>query len=402
MSASLFGNVQPFAGDPILSLNAAFAQDPRPNKINLSIGVYTDESGRVPVLESVARATGRIGGWARPYLPMEGHAAYRKLAREVVFGADHPALAEGRVATIQSLGGTGAVAVAADFLAAHCPGRQVYISDPTWDNHHGLFRRAGFETRTYPYWDAAARALAFDAMAATLDAAPEGSIVVIQPVCHNPTGVDLTPAQQQAIGDLLIRKRHIAVFDMAYQGFGEGLDADAAFVRSHAERGASFFVANSFSKTFSLYGERCGSLSAVCADADEADRVLGQLKLAVRRSYSSPPSTGALLVATVLGDAELAASWRAEVEAMRVRMARMRQRLAEEIRARSNTLEAGFLTQQRGMFGYTGLSVPQVRAMRERDAIYLVESGRMCVAGLTDANVATVAASMISVATEGA
>jgi aromatic-amino-acid transaminase len=396
MTESLFGQVEAFAGDPILSLNDSFKADPRPEKVNLSIGVYTDEQGRLPVLGSVQAAYERIGFAERPYLPMEGHAGYREGVQKLIFGASHPALADRRVATIQTIGGTGAVGIAADFLAKHCPGRTVLVSDPTWDNHHGLFQRAGFKTTTYPYWNRTSRSVDFDGMVRALEAAEAGSIVVLQPVCHNPTGVDLDERQQAAVTDVLVAKRHIVVFDMAYQGFGTGLDEDTAFVRRYAER-AGCLVANSFSKNFSLYGERCGGLSVVCRDADEAERVLGQLKLAVRRSYSSAPMMGGLLVATVLGNDDLRTRWTREVETMRDRMASMRKRLAEEIRALSNEVDADFLTTQRGMFSFTGLNEQQVAAMRERDGVYLVGSGRMCVAGLNEANVQTVAKSFVEV-----
>jgi aromatic-amino-acid transaminase len=396
MTESLFGQVEAFAGDPILSLNDSFKADPRDQKVNLSIGVYTDEHGRIPVLGSVRAAYERSGFAERPYLPMEGHPLYRQGVQKLVFGEGHPALADKRVATIQTLGGTGAVGIAADFLAKHCPGRTVLVSDPTWDNHHGLFQRAGFKTATYPYWNSASRSVDFDGMVGALEAAEPGSIVILQPVCHNPTGVDLNEQQQAAVTDVLVAKRHVVVFDMAYQGFGASLDEDAAFVRRYAER-AACLVANSFSKNFSLYGERCGALSVVCRDADEAERVLGQLKLAVRRSYSSPPMTGGLLVATVLGNDDLRAQWTREVDEMRTRMDSVRKLLADQIRALSNETDVDFLTSQRGMFSYTGLSAQQVDAMRERDGVYLVGSGRMCVAGLNEANVPKVAKSFVEV-----
>ena len=395
MAESLFGHVEPFAGDPILSLNDSFKADSRAEKVNLSIGVYTDEKGRIPVLGSVRSAYERIGFSERPYLPMDGHPGYRAGVQKLVFGANHPALKDRRVATIQTIGGTGAVGIAADFLAKHVPGRTVLVSDPTWENHHGLFQRAGFKTTTYPYWDRANRSVDFAGMVEALEAAEAGSIVVIQPVCHNPTGVDLSEEQQAAVTDVLVAKGHIAVFDMAYQGFGTSVEADAAFVRRFAER-ASCLVANSFSKNFSLYGERCGGLSVVCRDADEAERVLGQLKLAVRRSYSSPPMTGGLLVATVLGDDDLRAQWIREVDEMRTRMDAMRKLLAERIRAQSNEVDVAFLLNQRGMFSFTGLSEQQVRDMREKDGVYLVGSGRMCVAGLNGDNVPKVAESFVA------
>lgn len=394
MAESLFGRVEAFAGDPILSLNDSFKTDPRSEKVNLSIGVYTDEKGRIPVLGSVKAAYERLGFSERPYLPMEGHPGYREGVQKLIFGDKHPAREAKRIATIQTLGGTGAIGIAADFLAKHTPGRTVLVSDPTWENHHGLFQRAGFKTTTYPYWNSATKSVDFDGMVEALEAAESGSIVILQPVCHNPTGVDLDEKQQAAITDVLVAKRHIVVFDMAYQGFGTSLENDAAFVRRYAER-ANCLVANSFSKNFSLYGERCGGLSVVCQSQDEAERVLGQLKLAVRRSYSSPPMMGGLLVATVLGNDDLRAQWMREVDEMRMRMDSVRKLLAKHISALSNEIDVGFLTDQRGMFSYTGLTAAQVRTMRERDGVYLVESGRMCVAGLNEENAAKVAKSFV-------
>jgi aromatic-amino-acid transaminase len=396
MTESLFGRVEAFAGDPILSLNDSFKTDPRSEKVNLSIGVYTDEKGRIPVLGSVKAAYDRLGFSERPYLPMEGHPVYREGVQRLIFGEKHPVLADKRVATIQTIGGTGAVGIAADFLAKHTPGRTVLVSDPTWENHHGLFQRAGFKTTTYPYWDRANKSVDFDGMVKALEAAEAGSIVILQPVCHNPTGVDLSEQQQAAVTDVLVAKGHIVVFDMAYQGFGTSIEEDAAFVRRYAQR-ASCLIANSFSKNFSLYGERCGGLSVVCQNQDEAERVLGQLKLAVRRSYSNPPMTGGLLVATVLGNEDLRNQWIREVDEMRIRMDSMRKLLADQIRAISNEVDVGFLLNQRGMFSYTGLNAQQVDTMRERDGVYLVGSGRMCVAGLNEANVPKVAKSFVEV-----
>lgn len=389
-AAGLFGVVEPYAGDPILSLFEAFQKDPRPDKINLGIGVYTDENGDIPVLAAVSAARERLSFGPRPYLPMEGLGRYRQAVQELVFGADHPALAEQRIATIQTVGGTGAVAIAADVLARHCPGRDVFISDPSWENHHGLFQRAGFRTRTYPWWDLQNRSISMDRLLATLAAAPTGSIIVIQPVCHNPTGLDLSPAEQQSVTDCLIERRHIAMFDMAYQGFGDGLDEDAAFVRRYAEH-ASCLVASSFSKNMSLYGERCGGLSIVCRDADEAARALGQLKLAVRRSYSSPPLSGGEIVAEVLTTPDLRALCEAELGAMRARMRAGRRALADALSAAAGGIDTHFLVEQRGMFSYSGLSSGQVRQLRDEHAIYLLDNGRMCVAGITRHNVARIA-----------
>lgn len=393
---SLFGPIEFFAGDPILSLNDAFQVDGRANKVNLSIGVYTDENGKLPVLPSVLAAAQSVGFAARPYLPMEGHGGYRSGVQKLVFGADHAAITEGRITTIQTIGGTGAVGIAADFLAKHTPGRAVYVSDPTWDNHHGLFQRAGFTTHKYPYWDAANGAACTDRAVEVLSEAPKGSIIILQPVCHNPTGVDLSREQQDAITALCKANEHIVLFDMAYQGFGDGLDQDASWVRRCADDGLTFMVANSFSKNFSLYGERCGGLSVVTQSPEEAELVIGQLKLAVRRSYSNPPTTGTLIVSEVLNTPALRTMWEAEVGEMRVRMASMRTRLFDAIGALDSSLEVGFLLTQRGMFSYTGLSSEAVTRMRERDGVYLIATGRVCIAGLNDRVIEPVAASMVT------
>ncbi len=393
-SSSLFGVIAPYAGDPILSLNEAFGKDTRTNKVNLSIGVYTDENGKLPVLASVQQAAEKLGFGVRPYLPMEGHPGYRRGVQELIFGADHQAVTAQRITTVQTIGGTGAVGIAADFLATHCPGRAVYVSDPTWENHHGLFQRAGFTTQTFPWWDSANRIASPDKTISTLSEAADGSIVVLQPVCHNPTGIDLTPEQQDAITALCIEKNHIVVFDMAYQGFGDGLNEDASWVRRCAAQPMTFLIANSFSKNFSLYGERCGALSVVTQSAEEASLVLGQLKLAIRRSYSNGPTTGIAIVSEVLNIPELRATWEGEVAVMRDRMAGVRKNLADAMHTLDSSIDVSFLTTQRGMFSYTGLSAAAVERMRERDGIYLVGSGRVCVAGLNDRVIEPVAASM--------
>jgi aromatic-amino-acid transaminase len=425
MPSSVFGPIEFFAGDPILSLNDAFQVDGRANKVNLSIGVYTDENGKLPVLPSVLAAAQSVGFAARPYLPMEGHGVYRTGVQNLVFGADHSAIAAGRITTIQTIGGTGAVGIAADFLAKHTPGRAVYVSDPTWDNHHGLFQRAGFTTTRYPYWgsqsglpvgkeatggtrseaemgpartirDSVNGAACTDRAVEVLSAAPKGSIIILQPVCHNPTGVDLSREQQDTITQLCLANEHIVLFDMAYQGFGDGLDEDASWIRRCASDGLSFMVANSFSKNFSLYGERCGGLSVVTQSPEEADLVLGQLKLAVRRSYSNPPTTGTLIVSEVLNTPALRTMWESEVGEMRVRMATMRTRLFDAIGALDSSLDVGFLLTQRGMFSYTGLSSEAVTRMRERDGVYLIATGRVCIAGLNERVIEPVAASLVT------
>ncbi|WP_316215147.1 aromatic amino acid transaminase [Bradyrhizobium sp. SZCCHNR2035] len=389
---SLLGRVEPYAGDPILLLNEVYERDPRVDKANLGIGVYLGEDGAIPVLQSVRLASERIGIQVRGYLPMEGHPRYRDLVCELVLGKGHPAVLAGRVTTIQTVGSTGGISLAADLLAKQCPGRQVYVSDPSWDNHHGLFQRAGFRTSTYPYWNPKTRSLDFDGLIRALREARDSSIIVVQPVCHNPTGIDLNADQESVLSDLLLEKRHLVVFDMAYQGFGAGLDEDAGFVRRFAERAVDggCLIVNSFSKNLALYGERCGALTVVCCDKREAECVLGQLKLAIRNCYATPPMTGALLVSVILAEAKLFTCWSDELSGMRERMHRMRQRLATEIRALADAVDTKFLLEQRGMFSFAGLSPRQISQLR-REGVYLLDTGRMCIAGLTSSNVAKVA-----------
>lgn len=389
-SRNPFGTVRPYGGDPILSLFEDFIADPRAGKVNLGIGIYMDEDGRIPVLGSVRTAHERLGFGPRPYLPMQGDEGCRRAIQRLVFGDDHPMSAAGAIATIQSIGGSGALGVAADFLAEHRPDGAVYVSDPGWENHHAIFRRAGLATTSYPYWDEETGTIAFDRMLACLEAAAAGSIIVIQPVCHNPTGLGFSFEQETTLTELLLRKEHLVVFDLAYQGFGVGIDEDAGFVRRYAAR-APCLVANSFSKTFSLYGERCGGLSIVCRDADEAGRVLGQLKRAVRGYYSNPPTTAGRLVAEVLTDPALRSSWGGEVAVMRNRMLAMRTALTKRLAKHSVKRLARTLVAQQGMFAFSGLSPEAVRGLRAQHGIYLVESGRLCVAGLTPSNLDDVA-----------
>ena len=399
-SSSLFSHVPPYEGDPILSLMEDFQSDPRPNKVSLSIGVYFDAEGRLPVLPSVRRAETAllqdIG--PRPYLPIEGMADYRSAVQRLLFGAGHEAVASGRIATLQTLGGSGGLKVGADFLRRYFPGAGVWVSDPTWDNHRAIFEGAGLEVHSYPYYDPATGGVSFDRMLASLDALPRRSIVLLHASCHNPTGVDLSNTQWQALIPVLRARELIPFVDIAYQGFGDGLDEDAFALRALADAGLQFFVANSFSKNFSLYGERCGGLSVVCADSATAQTVLGQLKATVRANYSTPPTHGARIVATVLRSAELFALWTQETAQMRQRIRTMRERLHaaldERFQGRRNF---DYLLTQRGMFSYTGLNEAQVTRLRDEHAVYLVRSGRMCISGLTDGNVDHVAASMAAV-----
>jgi aromatic-amino-acid transaminase len=395
----MFQHVEPFAGDPILSLNEDFQKDPRPNKINLSIGIYFDDAGRIPVLESVKRAEQQViaANGPKPYLPIEGAANFRSAVQGLLFGTDHEAVKSGRVATIQSVGSSGGLKVGADFIRRWFPDSGVWVSDPTWDNHRSMFEGAGISVLTYPYYDAATGGVRFADMLAALRELPPRSIVLLHACCHNPTGVDLTRAQWDELIRLLSSRGLIPYLDLAYQGFGDGIDADAYAVRALASAGLSFFVANSFSKSMSVYGERCGALSVVCPDAKQAALVLGQLKFTVRRNYSSPPIHGGQIVARVLSDATLRPMWEAELAAMRDRILAMRRALHAVISAKVPGRNFDYFLTQRGMFSYTGLSAAQVDRLREEFGVYMVRSGRICVAGLNQANVEPAAAAMAAV-----
>jgi len=396
----VFQHVDAYAGDPILSLMETFLKDPRADKVNLSIGLYYDDKGVVPRLPSVARAQETVHAQSQGtplYLPMEGLAPYRSAIQTLLFGAEHPALQAGRVATIQTLGGSGALKVGADFLKRYFPESQVWVSDPTWENHIALFTGAGFKVNTYPYFDAKTRGVKFDEMLATLQQLPAYSIVLLHPCCHNPTGSDLTDAQWDRVLEVAQARELIPFLDIAYQGFGAGMVEDAYLIRALAKTALPFLVSNSFSKIFSLYGERVGGLSVVCEDDEAAARVLGQLKATVRRNYSSPPTYGARLVSGVLNDAELKSMWLAEVEAMRVRILEMRQTLVDSLKQALPAANFDHLLQQRGMFSYTGLSANQVDRLREVHGVYLIASGRVCMAGLNHGNVQRVAEAFAAV-----
>jgi aromatic-amino-acid transaminase len=396
----VFQKVDAYAGDPILSLMERFKDDPRSDKVNLSIGLYYNEEGIIPQLQAVAEAEARLNAQphgASLYLPMEGMNTYRQAVAPLLFGADHPVLAQKRVATIQTLGGSGALKVGADFLKRYFPASGVWVSDPTWENHIAIFEGAGFEVSTYPWFDNESNGVRVDALLETLSALPARSIVLLHPCCHNPTGADLTNAQWDAVIEVLKARDLIPFLDIAYQGFGAGMEEDAYAIRAIADAGLTALVSNSFSKIFSLYGERVGGLSILCDDAATAERVLGQLKATVRRNYSSPPHFGAQLVATVLNDPTLKASWLGEVEAMRTRILAMRQELVNVLKETLPGHNFDYLLKQRGMFSYTGLSAAQVDRLREEFGVYLIASGRMCVAGLNSRNVQRVAQAFAAV-----
>jgi aromatic-amino-acid transaminase len=395
----MFEHIDPYPGDPILTLVETFLQDPRPHKVNLSIGLYYDEQGRIPLLGSVQKAENAYNATPspRPYLPMEGAADYRAAVQRLLFGSDSAALKAGRIATIQTIGGSGALKVGADLLKRYFPDSEVWVSSPTWDNHRSIFEGAGIAVHDYPYYDAATGGVRFDEMLATLQTLAPQSIVLLHPCCHNPTGVDLSQEQWRQVIAVAAARRLIPFLDIAYQGFGDNLDDDAYAIRAMADAGVSFFVSNSFSKNLSFYGERCGGLSVVCKDAEEAARVLGQLKFTVRRNYSSPPLHGGRITAAVMNDAGLYAQWVGEVAEMRERIKAMRQKLYDVLCAKVPGRDFSYFLTQRGMFSYTGLTPQQVDRLREEFAVYLVGSGRMCVAGLNNRNVDYVASSMAAV-----
>ncbi|MGG8097799.1 aromatic amino acid transaminase [Klebsiella aerogenes] len=396
----MFQKVDAYAGDPILSLMERFKEDPRSDKVNLSIGLYYNEDGIIPQLQAVADAEARLNAQphgASLYLPMEGLNSYRHAIAPLLFGADHPVLKQNRVASIQTLGGSGALKVGADFLKRYFPQSRVWVSDPTWENHIAIFEGAGFEVSTYPWFDDETNGVRFEAFLAKLQTLPERDIVLLHPCCHNPTGADLSNAQWDEVVKVLKARNLIPFLDIAYQGFGAGMEDDAYAIRAIASAGLPMLVSNSFSKIFSLYGERVGGLSIVCDDAETAGRVLGQLKATVRRNYSSPPNFGAQVVAAVLNDPALKAAWLAEVEAMRTRILAMRQTLVDALKEAVPGKNFDYLLKQRGMFSYTGLSATQVDRLREEFGVYLIASGRMCVAGLNSRNVQRVAQAFAAV-----
>ncbi|MCC7545400.1 MAG: aspartate/tyrosine/aromatic aminotransferase [Aquabacterium sp.] len=395
----MFLHVDPYPGDPILTLNEDFQKDPRTDKINLSIGIYFDEQGRLPVMNAVRQAESAMLSTIgpKPYLPMTGHPAYREAVQHLLFGADHEAVKSGRIATIQTLGGSGGLKVGGDFLKRYFPNSQVWVSDPTWDNHRAMFEGAGFQVNTYPYYDATTGGLKFDAMLSAIDALPAQSIVLLHACCHNPTGVDLSNAQWLQLIDVIKARKLLPYLDIAYQGFGAGIEEDAFALRALADAGVSFFVANSFSKSFSLYGERVGGLSVVCPDKAQAQLVIGQLMSAVRRNYSSPPTHGAQIVAKVLQTPDLRTVWADELTAMRDRIKIMRQRLYDGVVERLPGRDVRYFIDQRGMFSYTGVSPQQADALREQHGVYVLRSGRMCAAGLNANNVDRVAEAFAAV-----
>ena len=391
-SSSPLAVVQMAPRDPILGVTETFNADRNPDKVNLGVGVYYDDQGKVPLLECVRRAETRLGEKSAPrsYLPIDGLPAYDRAVQALVFGAS-AAARENRVVTVQALGGTGGLKIGADFLRRIAPDSQVWISEPSWENHRALFESAGFTVNTYPYYNPSSHGVDFAGMMSTLRALPPASVVVLHACCHNPTGVDLAAEQWASVIETVVARGLIPFVDIAYQGFGDGIDADAEVVRRFAAAGGPVFVSNSFSKSFSLYGERVGALSVVAGNGDEAARVLSQLKRTVRTNYSNPPTHGGQIVASVLTTPELRSLWETELGQMRERIREMRRQLVEKLSARAQGADFAFVMRQRGMFSYSGLNKSQVARLREEYSVYAIDSGRICVAALNPRNVDYVA-----------
>jgi len=396
---TLFSSVELAPRDPILGLNEAFNADTRTTKANLGIGVYTNDEGRIPLLRAVREAEKARAEAAMPrgYLPIEGIAAYDAAVQKMLLGPDSPIVAEGRAVTAQALGGTGALKIGADFLKRLNPNAKVAISDPSWENHRALFEAAGFEVVNYPYYEAASHGVAFDAMIAALNSYPAGTIIVLHACCHNPTGVDLTVEQWKKIAEVVQARSLVPFLDMAYQGFADGIDADAAAVRMFAETGTNVFISSSFSKSFSLYGERVGALTITTTSKDETTRVLSQLKRVIRTNYSNPPTHGGSVVAAVLSSPQLRAMWEDELGEMRERIHAMRVSLVEKLKAYGAKRDFGFVAKQRGMFSYSGLNAAQVDRLKDEFGIYAVGTGRICVAALNTKNIDAIAKAIVAV-----
>ena len=396
---SLFTAVEMAPRDPILGITEQFLADPNPSKVNLGVGVYYDENGKLPLLKCV-RAAEKVmmdTPTARGYLPIDGIAAYDAAVKSLVFGADAELVTSGRVATVQAVGGTGGLKIGADFLKKMSPNATVMISDPSWENHHALFTNAGFKVESYPYYDAANRSVNFTGMLQGLNTAPPGTVVLLHACCHNPTGYDITADQWDQVVAKCKERQLTPFLDMAYQGFGYGIAEDGAAVQKFAAAGMSFLVSTSFSKSFSLYGERVGALSVLCESKDEASRVLSQLKIAIRTNYSSPPTHGGAVVAAVMGNPELRAMWEQELGEMRVRIKAMRQKLVDGLKAAGVQQDMGFITRQIGMFSYSGLGKDQMVRLRDEFSVFGTDTGRMCVAALNSKNIDYVCASIAKV-----
>ncbi len=396
---SLFSAIEMAPRDPILGLNEAFNADPRAHKVNLGVGVYYNEQGRIPLLRAVAAAEKARAEAQTPrsYLPIEGIASYDQSVQKLLFGTNSPLLTDGRVVTTQSLGGTGALKIGADFLKRLLPDAVVAISDPSWENHRALFEAAGFPVQNYRYYDAPTHGVNRAGMLEDLKNLPAQSIVVLHACCHNPTGVDLTPSDWQAVLEVIRERNHVPFLDIAYQGFGSGIEEDSAAVRLFAESGLSFLVSSSFSKSFGLYGERVGALSIVTESKDVAARVLSQVKRVIRTNYSNPPTHGASIVGAILTSAELNGMWQEELGQMRERIRNMRLTFVQKLADKGATRDFSFVARQCGMFSYSGLSAEQVERLKNEFGIYAVNTGRICVAALNDNNLDAVTQAIVEV-----
>lgn len=392
MTAPLLSTVEMAPRDPILGITEAFQADPNPKKVNLGVGVYTDEQGKIPLLECVRTVEHSLEAIPRPrgYLPIEGLPTFLRLVQELVFGTDSEVVAQGRVVTVQSLGGTGGLKIGADFLKRLTPSSEVWISDPSWENHRALFEAAGFTVRPYPYYDARSHGVNFEGLCAAFDSAPAGTILVLHACCHNPSGVDLTDKQWTEVMALVRKKRLIPFLDLAYQGFSSSVEKDAEVVRRFAALDIPVLVSNSFSKSFSLYGERVGAFSLVTSSREESQRVLSQLKRVIRINYSNPPIHGAEVVATVLNSPPLKALWIQELGTMRDRIKSMRHEFVARLKNRLPGHDFSFVNHQNGMFSFSGLTLPQVHRLKNEFSVYAVDSGRICVAALNTRNLDTV------------
>ncbi len=396
---SLFESVELAPRDPILGLNEQYNADTRAGKVNLGVGVYYDDEGRLPLLQAVRKAEiGRIeAAAARGYLPIEGIPGYNMAAQTLLFGQGSELLASGRVLTAQSLGGTGALKIGADFLKQLLPQSKVVISDPSWENHRALFERAGFTVDTYPYYDSETHGLNFNGMLECLQKLPEQTIVLFHACCHNPTGVDPTFDQWQQIVEIVKAKNLVPFLDIAYQGFGDGIEEDASVVRLFAQHDLTMLISSSFSKSFSLYGERVGALTLVSSSKEESARVLSQLKRVIRTNYSNPPTHGGTVVSTVLNTPELYTLWASELAGMRDRIRAMRIQLVQKLKDHGIKQNFDFVLKQRGMFSYSGLTAAQVDRLRDEYGVYAVDTGRICVAALNQNNIDVVTKAIVAV-----
>jgi aromatic-amino-acid transaminase len=391
----MFNHIGRSAADPIMSLMEAYLRDENTQKVNLGIGLYYDQQGRIPLMQAVEAAERQLLEQRRPhgYPPIEGTALFAQQVQSLLFGE----AASASMSTVQTVGGSGALKLAADFIHHYLSRHDIWVSDPTWANHWAIFEGAGLKVHTYPYFDEVNGGLRFDAMLDTLGSLPEGSVVLLHPCCHNPTGTDLSPSQWRATLEVIQCRRLLPLFDIAYQGFGDGLDEDCFALREALKTDLEFLVANSFSKNVALYGQRLGGLSVRCASPESATNVKGALKTLIRRSYSCPPTHGSQIVETLLADADLRQQWESELAGMRQRIKQMRQTLANGLEQGGSPLDYRRIRDQKGMFSYTGLNPQQLERLRQDYAIYLVAPGRMCLPGLNQNNVDYVTAAILDV-----